>query len=124
MPIVAIARPSDTTRNTRSPGADPTARRTPNSRVRALTENASTLATPTTAISNAMPANPENTNALTRSGDSTSARTSSSVAARSSDWSGARPRTTRVTAGTIEYGSAAVRTNRRPPYPSIGEVGA
>jgi hypothetical protein len=30
----------------------------------------------------------------------------------------------RVTAGMIEYGSDAVRTNRRPPYPSSGEAGA
>jgi hypothetical protein len=29
-----------------------------------------------------------------------------------------------VTAGMIEYGSDAVRTNRWPPYPSSGEAGA
>jgi hypothetical protein len=44
------------------------ARRTPNSRIRALTENASTPATPTTAINSATPANPPNTSALTRFG--------------------------------------------------------
>ena len=38
------------TRVSRAAGAEPIARRTPNSRVRALTENASTPATPTTAI--------------------------------------------------------------------------
>ena len=79
--------PSDRTRISRCRGDEPTASRTPNSRVRALTENASTPATPTTAISSAMPANPESTNAFSRSGDSTSARTSSSVAARSTGWS-------------------------------------
>ena len=93
------------------------ASRTPNSRVRALTENASTPATPTTAISSAMPANPENTKAFSRSGDSTSARTSSSVAARSTGWSAEISRMTRVTAGTSAYGSPAARTNRRPATP-------
>ena len=86
------ARPPTSTRASRCRGADPTASRTPNSRVRALTENASTPATPTTAISSAMPANPENTKAFSRSGDSTSARTSSSVAARSTGWSGGQSR--------------------------------
>ena len=41
-PIAAIAAPSDSTRVSRWRGADPTASRMPNSRVRALTENAST----------------------------------------------------------------------------------
>ena len=53
----------------------------PNSRVRALTENASTPATPTTAIANATAANTPNTSEFKRSGVSTSARTSSRVAA-------------------------------------------
>ena len=53
----------------------------PNSRVRALTENASTPATPTTAIVSATAAKPPNTSAFSRFGASTSARTSSSVAA-------------------------------------------
>jgi hypothetical protein len=51
--------------------------------VRALTENASTPATPTTAISKAMPAKPEKTNAFSRSGARIAVRTSASVAARS-----------------------------------------
>ena len=46
-------------------GVDPIARRMPNSRVRALTEKASTPATPTTAIKSATPAKPPNTSALT-----------------------------------------------------------
>jgi hypothetical protein len=40
----------------------------PNSRVRALTENASTPATPTTAIANATAANTPNTSEFKRSG--------------------------------------------------------
>lgn len=52
-------------------------------RVRPLTENASTPATPTMEIASATPANPPKTMAFRRSGASTSARTSSSVAARS-----------------------------------------
>ena len=40
-----------------------------------------------TAVNSAMPAKPEKTNAFTRSGDSTSALTSSSVAPRSTGWS-------------------------------------
>ena len=64
-------------------GCDPTASRMPNSRVRPLTENASTPATPTTEIASATAAKPPNTIAFSRSGASTSARTSSSVAARS-----------------------------------------
>ena len=51
--------------------------------VRALTENASTPATPTTAIASATAANTPNTSEFKSSGVSTSARTSSSVAARS-----------------------------------------
>ena len=46
----AITAPSRSTRVSRCRGADPIASRMPNSRVRALTENASTPATPTTAI--------------------------------------------------------------------------
>src|SRR5437867_4277475 len=72
MPIAAISTPSESTLVNRCRGVDPMASRTPNSRVRALTENASTPATPTTAISSAMPANPENTKAFSRAGDSTS----------------------------------------------------
>src|ERR1700746_1092867 len=52
----------------------------PNSRVRALTENASTPATPTTAMTNATAANTPNTTEFNRSGGSTSARTSWRVA--------------------------------------------
>ncbi len=69
------------TRASRCRGSEPTASRMPNSRVRALTENASTPATPMTAMSSATPANTPNTSAFRRSGASTSARTSSSVAA-------------------------------------------
>ena len=89
----------------------------PNSRVRALTENASTPATPTTAINSAMPANPEKTKAFNLSGDRSSARTSSSVAARSTGWSGDMSRTIRLTAGTSEYGSPVARTSTRPATP-------
>ena len=78
------------------------ASRTPNSRVRALTEKASTPATPTTAMSSATEAKPPKTSALSRFGDSTSARTSSSVAARSTGWSADSSRIVRVTAGTSE----------------------
>ena len=94
-------------------GVDPTASRTPNSRVRALTENASTPATPTTAISSAIPAKPDTTKAFSRSGVRTSARTSSSVAGRSTAWFADRSRMIRVTLGTSAYGSPAVRTNMR-----------
>ncbi|HEX7198490.1 MAG TPA: DUF4396 domain-containing protein, partial [Dongiaceae bacterium] len=50
MPAMAMAAPSTITRTSKLCGCDPTASRMPNSRVRPLTENASTLATPTTAI--------------------------------------------------------------------------
>ena len=50
MPAQAITAPSPRIRVSKRRGVDPIARRTPNSRVRALTENASTPATPTTAI--------------------------------------------------------------------------
>ncbi len=59
----------------------------PNSRVRVLTENANTPATPTTAMSSAIPPNAEKTNAFNRSGVSTSARTSASVVGLSTAWS-------------------------------------
>ena len=49
-PPAAIAAPSPITPSSRLRGSDPTASRMPNSRVRPLTENASTPATPTTAI--------------------------------------------------------------------------
>jgi hypothetical protein len=52
-PPMAMAAPSATTRISRCRGSDPTASRIPNSRVRPLTENASTPATPTTAMSRA-----------------------------------------------------------------------
>ena len=64
-----------------------------------------------------MPAKAVNTKAFSRSGDSTSARTSSSVAARSTGWSAEISRMARVTAGTNVYGSPAARTNRRPATP-------
>ena len=55
MPMTPITAPSRSTRVSRCHGVEPIASRTPNSRVRALTENASTPATPTTAISSATP---------------------------------------------------------------------
>src|SRR5262249_54843156 len=78
MPPIPITAPSRRTRTSRCVGVEPIANRTPNSRVRALTENASTPATPTIAMRSATPANPPNTSALTRVGASTSARMSSS----------------------------------------------
>jgi hypothetical protein len=89
IPIAAIVVPSLSTRVSSCRGGQPTASRIPNSRVRALTRKASTPATPTSAMSKAIPANAEKTNAFTRSGDNISARTSSSVAARSTGWSAA-----------------------------------
>src|SRR5580658_6707417 len=64
------------------------ASRIPNSRVRWLTENASTPATPTTAMASATAAKPPKTNVFSRSGVSTSARISASVAACSTGVSG------------------------------------
>ena len=57
--MATMVAPSDSTPISRLRGVEPTASRTPNSRVRALTEKASTPETPTTAMSSAMPANPE-----------------------------------------------------------------
>ena len=86
IPIAAINTPSQSTRGQQSGAAtDPTSQA--HARTRASARSPRTPARPprpTTAISSAMPANPENTKAFSRSGDSTSARTSSSVAARSS----------------------------------------
>ena len=79
--IVAITAPSVTTPLRRFCGCEPSARRMPNSRVRALTENASTPATPTTAIGSATAANTPKTSEFKRSGASTLARMSSRVAA-------------------------------------------
>ncbi len=75
MPAVTMTTPSLRTRVSSCDGVDPIATRIPNSRVRALTENANTPPTPTAAMSSAMPPNAENTNAFNRSGVSTSART-------------------------------------------------
>ena len=88
--------PSAITRASRCRGCDPIASRMPNSRVRALTENASTPATPTTAMVSATMAKPPKTMVFKRSGVSTSARTSSRVAARSTGWSTERSRMVRV----------------------------
>ena len=82
-PAAAITAPSWITPFSSRSGYDPRASRMPNSRVRALTENASTPATPTTAINSATAANTPNTSEFKRSGVSTSARTSARVAARS-----------------------------------------
>src|SRR5437660_5947439 len=81
MPAAAITAPSRITPLRSRCGSDPSASRMPNSRVRALTENASTPPTPTTAIANATAANTPNTSEFKRSGVSTSARMSSRVAA-------------------------------------------
>src|SRR5262245_45386350 len=87
----------------------------PNSRVRALTENASTPATPTIAIVSATSAKPPKTSAFSRSGASTSARTSSRVAALSTGCSADIWRMRRVIVGTSAYGSPVrVCTNPRP----------
>ncbi len=88
MPTTAMTAPSRKIRVSRCRGADPMASRMPNSRVRALTENARTPATPTTAIVSATAANPPKTSAFNRSGASTSALMSSSVAGRSTGCSG------------------------------------
>ena len=101
-PAAAITAPSLSTRSSRCRGADPIASRTPNSRVRALTENASTPATPTSAIVSATPAKPPKTSAFSRSGASTSARMSSSVAARSTGCSADSSRMIRVIGVTSE----------------------
>src|SRR5581483_6848551 len=114
-PISAIAAPSVTTLVRMRLGCDPTARRMPNSRVRPLTENASTPPTPTIEIARATIANPPNTIVLSRSGASTSALMSSSVAARSTGCSFDRSRIVRAITGTTAYGSPAVCTSRRPP---------
>ena len=79
-PSAAIVVPSAITPLSSRCGADPRASRMPNSRVRELTENASTPATPTTAIANATAANTPNTSEFKRSGVSTSARMSSRLA--------------------------------------------
>ena len=100
MPPPAITTPSLSTPVSRWRGSEPIARRIPNSRVRALTENARTPATPTTAMSSATPANPPNTKAFRRVGASTSARMSSIVAACSTGCSEERSRTMRVMVGT------------------------
>ena len=98
------------TRDARAAGVDPIASRTPNSRVRVLTENARTPATPTTAMSSATPANPLKTSALTWFGDRISERMSSSVAARSTGRSAASSRMIFVTGVTslVEAGELSV----------------
>src|SRR5438093_1423899 len=61
IPMATIRRPSPSTPVNKRRGGEPIARRTPNSRVRALTENARTPATPTIEIASATPAMPLNT---------------------------------------------------------------
>jgi hypothetical protein len=80
-PAAAITAPSVITLLRRLFACSPSASRMPNSRVRALTENASTPATPTTAIARATAANRPNTTEFKRFGASTSARMSSRLAA-------------------------------------------
>ena len=83
-PSVTIPSPGDRPRQCQTqPGSGraPTASRMANSRVRQLTENASTPAIPTAEITNARVANPPNTTAFTRLFSSTSVRTSSRVLA-------------------------------------------
>jgi hypothetical protein len=63
-------------------------------------------------------AKPPNTSAFSRSGVSTSARMSSSVAARSTGWSADRSRMMRVIGVTSAYGfDARERTGGRPRFP-------
>src|SRR5580700_3941424 len=66
--MAAITTPSATTPLSIFSDCDPSAMRMPNSRVRALTENARTPVTPTTAISNATAANTPKTREFKRSG--------------------------------------------------------
>ena len=104
MPPAAITIPSAMTPVRMRLGADPMANLMPNSRVRPLTENASTPATPTTAIARATAAKPPNTRVFKRSGVRTSARISSRVAARSTTWSAEILRMILVTGDTNAYG--------------------
>src|ERR1700722_2793228 len=107
-PAAAITVPSAITPLSSCRGSDPRARRMPNSRVRALTENASTPATPTTAITNATAAKTPNTSEFKRSGVSTSARMSSRVAGRSTGCSADMLRIMRGTDGARAKGFAPV----------------
>ena len=107
--------PSDSTRASRCRGVDPTASRTPNSRVRALTENASTPATPTTAIE-------QRDAGESREHEGVQPLRRQHLRAHVLERRGALhrlvrrqiSRMTRVTAGTSAYGSPAACTNRRP----------
>ena len=120
-PIPAMVRPWNKTSLRMWLGFAPTAIRMPNSRVRPLTENASTPATPTTEISSATVANPPNTTAFSREGVRTSARTSPSVLARSTGCSAEMSCIVLVTAGINALGSCEARTKRRPCQPSWSE---
>src|SRR6185437_14052847 len=117
-PSAAITTPSRTTLARILRGSAPSAIRMPNSRVRPLTENPSTPATPITEISNATMAKPPKTRALILSGARISVRTSWSVAACSTGWSGEICWMVRTMVGTSGSGLPAVRTKRRPPQPS------
>src|ERR1700691_2759273 len=82
----------------------------PNSRVRELTEKASTPATPTTAMTNATAAKTPETTEFKRSGVSTSARTSCRVAACSTGCSADRSRIIRgIGVGVNEHGAPQQR---------------
>ena len=96
------------------------------SRVRPLTENARTPATPTTAIASATAAKMLKTSVFNRSGVSTSARTSSSVAARSIGCSADICRMMRVMGGTSAYRSALwlINTVALGTHDDDAEIGA
>ena len=114
IPIAAMTAPSDRTPKQQVPRCRPD--RQPHAelaRARAHRERQHARH-PTTAINSATPANPESTKAFSRSGASFSARTSSSVAARSTGWFADISRMVRVIAGTSAYGSSVACTNRRP----------
>src|SRR5260370_40364842 len=74
-PAVAITAPSAMTLARSWRGCAPIASRMPNSRVRALTDNATTPPTPTSAIASATAATTPNITVLRRTGVRTSART-------------------------------------------------
>jgi hypothetical protein len=94
-------------------------------------ENAKTPATPTTAMSSAVPPSAENTNAFSRFDVSTSARTSSSVLGRSTAWSAAISRTgarhgrderVRICCNTDKFAAGQASLAKRLPSSSAAIV--
>ena len=88
--------------------------RIPISFVRALTENASTPAMPTAAISTASPPNDDTSAALRRRGATLWSRICDTVSTFSIGSDGATLRTTRVVAGTSPTASRSARITRPP----------